>query len=307
MSPLKEITVIRGTFEKPFKSLTKARDAVRALKQSGPDRNILVYLRDGQYRPNKTVVFGLEDSGSSKQSITYASYPGETAVINGSKKILEWKQVTAAEKLPQRIEHLRNKIWVYSDPAIKSKDWKVYNLFKGDQILPRSRQGFAFDNPYYKTPEKSEAAHKFRKLTAEEIENKDYYSKTRAELIAKGVKGEGKGRFEVNEMCGYLFYSKGSIRNWANLDDIELFLFTRAEWLHEIRGIGSIDHKNRRAFFDFPTKFSTEMRRWRMTHSKEYPHEYFVENAIDYMDKPGEWCVNSKTGKIYILSEKTSY
>lgn len=292
-----------GSIDRPFKTLTKARDAVRKLKQTVKNRDILVYLRGGQYRLKKTVVFDLRDSGNANQTITYSSYPGETAELNGSIPIDNWKKIDKTSELPPRIRHLKDNIWVYTNPGLRSGKWKPYNIFQGGKSLPRSRQGFAFDNPYYKTPHKSKAAPRFRKLTPKEIQNKDYYSKSREELVTKGVKGDGKGRFEVNELCGYLFYSKDSIRKWDNLHDIELFLFTRAEWLHEMRGIRSIDTENRRAFFDFPTKFSTEMRKWRMTHPDKYPHEYYVENAIDYMDEEGEWCVNSNTGTIYIVSK----
>lgn len=293
-----------GTLDQPFRTIVAARNAVRQMKQTHKEKDILVYLRGGQYRPTETIVFNLDDGGSNSQSITYSSYPGEVAVINGSQMTSGWKRIPNSEPLPHNIEHLRDKVWVFSDPRIKSNHWKVYNLFKGDRKLPRSRQGFAFDNPFYANQTKSKAAGKFRKITQEDIENKNFYSKSRRELTSKGVKGRGEGRFEVNEMCGYLFYPKNSIKNWDNLDDIELFLFTRAEWLHEIRGIRSIDKTNRRAFFDFPTKFSTEMRRWRMTHPEKYPHEFFVENALDYMDELGEWCVNSDTGKVYLLADK---
>ncbi|NWK54145.1 right-handed parallel beta-helix repeat-containing protein [Verrucomicrobiaceae bacterium N1E253] len=291
-----------GSLASPFLTLDQARLAVRQLKKKQRAGEITVYLREGVYRFDRTLTFDLHDSGSKDLAITYASYPGETAVINGSKPIRNWTKLKAPKILPERVRHLSDQVWVYEHPDLK-KDWYVSHLFQGDRMLPRSRQGFTYDNPYYAEPGKSRAAPKFRKLTPEEIQNQDYYSKSRSELVRKGVKGDGKGRFEVSELCAYLFYPKGAIRQWHNLEDIELFLFTRAEWLHEIRGLQSVDPENRRAFFDFPSKFSTEMRRWRMTHPEKYPYEFFVENAIDYMDEPGEWCVNSKTGTLYMLSD----
>ncbi len=292
-----------GSFEKPFKSLDRARLAVRELKKTVKDRDIRVYLRGGKYQLDETVVFELQDSGANGQKIIYAGYPGETATLSGAVPVSDWKKMNADKKLPGRIKHLRNKIWVYQNDKLKNSSWKVYTLFQKGKTLPRSRQGFAYDNPFYKSPRKSNPSPKYRKLTREEIEKKDFYSSSREELLEKGVKGNGEGRFEVNEMCGYLFYPKNSIRQWRNLEDIELFLYTRAEWLHEIRGIKSIDKTNRRLFFDFPAKFSTEMRQWRIRGAEKYPYEFFVENALDYMDEPGEWCFNSRTGTVYLLSE----
>ncbi|MFC4991607.1 right-handed parallel beta-helix repeat-containing protein [Rubritalea tangerina] len=292
-----------GTKDKPYKSLDATRNAVRQWKTQHPNQDITVYLRQGKYRLGQTVKFTLQDSGSDTQSITYASYPGELAEINGSRPVLNWKPLSDDSILPDRIKHLKDKIWVYSAPRIKDKTWKINTLYQGQKRLPRSRQGFAYDNPYYTSPQKSAPSPKFRKLTPEQQSNKEYISANRSEIIEQGLRGEG--RFGCNELCAYLFYPKGAIRQWQNLDDIELFLFTRAEWLHEIRGIRRVDPSQRRAFFDFPTKFSTEMRQWRANAmATKYPHEFYVENAIDYMDEPGEWCVNTQLGKVFLLANE---
>ena len=64
----------------PFATLERARDAVRDLKgkKSGP---IVVLVREGIFELEKTVVFGVQDSGSTDASITYAAYPDEKRTI----------------------------------------------------------------------------------------------------------------------------------------------------------------------------------------------------------------------------------
>jgi len=79
-----------GTQAKPLATLSRARDAVRELgkKEEGP---IHVLMREGTYPLSETLVLGPEDSGTSERPVTYASYPGEKAVVSGGKRITGWQ------------------------------------------------------------------------------------------------------------------------------------------------------------------------------------------------------------------------
>ena len=61
-----------GTKEQPFATLAKARDAVREIKKQKREGDITVFIRGGIYTIHETIVFGLEDSGSQNQKITYS-------------------------------------------------------------------------------------------------------------------------------------------------------------------------------------------------------------------------------------------
>ncbi len=84
-----------GTKEKPFASITRARDAIRRQRtdDGGLKEPMIVYLREGTHRLKETVVFGLEDSGTKESPITYAGYPGERAVFSAGVKITGWKKL----------------------------------------------------------------------------------------------------------------------------------------------------------------------------------------------------------------------
>ena len=81
-----------GTAAKPFATVGRARDAVRAKIAKGMKADITVRLRGGTYRITEPIVFGPNDSGTEKHSITYAAWPGERPVISGAKVILGWKK-----------------------------------------------------------------------------------------------------------------------------------------------------------------------------------------------------------------------
>jgi hypothetical protein len=73
----------------PFVTLARARDAVRALKQSGPlpDGGVTVWIREGHYRFDTTLQLGPEDSGTTDAPIVYRAWPGENVIFDGSRPI----------------------------------------------------------------------------------------------------------------------------------------------------------------------------------------------------------------------------
>ena len=70
-----------GTIDQPFATLTRARDAIRELKQLGTKRDLRVLIRGGTSRIRETVVFSLKDGAADGHTITYAAYPGETPIL----------------------------------------------------------------------------------------------------------------------------------------------------------------------------------------------------------------------------------
>jgi len=71
----------------PFASISRARDAIRALRAKAPVGPITVQLRGGSYCLDGAVTFGPEDSGTEHAPITYAAYPGETPELIGGRRL----------------------------------------------------------------------------------------------------------------------------------------------------------------------------------------------------------------------------
>jgi len=80
-----------GTKDRPFATLTWARDAVRQIKKTskGP---ITVYLRGGTYYLDEPLVFTAKDSGSREAPVRFAAYEKEKPVLSGGVKLdLTWR------------------------------------------------------------------------------------------------------------------------------------------------------------------------------------------------------------------------
>lgn len=78
-----------GTISSPFETITKARDAVKALGTLTQDA--IVYLRGGSYNLSSTIVFDATNSGTGGFNVIYQAYSGEKPIINGGTTISNWQ------------------------------------------------------------------------------------------------------------------------------------------------------------------------------------------------------------------------
>ncbi len=115
-----------GTFEQPFATLTRARDAVRPLIAVGLTQPVTVLIRGGTYRITNPIVFGLEDSGSEPHSITYAAYPLEAPAFSGGRRIEGWTPDAGGT-------------WSAILPEVAAGLWSFRELFADGVRRPRAR------------------------------------------------------------------------------------------------------------------------------------------------------------------------
>ena len=80
------------------------------------------------------------------------------------------------------------------------------------------------------------------------------------------------------------------IKNWDNLLDVEV-VFNPVPWNLNLIQLESVDVENKIGYLAFEANA--------MPFTKPKFCIAWVENVIDYLDEPGEWCVNTKTRKIY--------
>jgi hypothetical protein len=85
-----------GTKSRPFASLDRARDAIRALKQNGElyHSGVQVFVRGGDYYLSEPFRLFEEDSGTEAQPVVYCAYPGENVRLVGGRRITSFARVT---------------------------------------------------------------------------------------------------------------------------------------------------------------------------------------------------------------------
>ncbi|MBN8215629.1 MAG: right-handed parallel beta-helix repeat-containing protein [Spirochaetes bacterium] len=110
-----------GTREKPFATLSRAREAIREWRAgAAPKEAVQVRLRQGTYFLPETFLLEPRDSGTAQFPVTYASAPGEKAVLSGGRPIEGLQE----GKLPGGA-----RVWTAQLPSVKSGAWYFRQLF----------------------------------------------------------------------------------------------------------------------------------------------------------------------------------
>ena len=115
-----------GTEASPRATLAGAQKAVRERIAAGLDGDVTVTVRRGIYELPQPLVFGPEDSGSEKFSITYRAAPGERVYVSGGSRITGWKAGPDG-------------VWTASVPGVKEGKWYFRHLFVNGRRAVRAR------------------------------------------------------------------------------------------------------------------------------------------------------------------------
>ncbi len=241
-----------GSSETPFQTITGARDHIRSLSKAERKQNIEVVLSGGTYFIDNTVVFNIIDGGTLDHTLSYKAAKGEVPIISSGKHIVNWQIL---EDPPSSLPEIaRSKVWVAELPeGIK----RFYTLYDGYEKLLRARSnGFQstqikFENFATRNVANPEDRHLLREITFPDTE----------------------------------------IKNWSNLDDIEVF-FSPVPWCLNFSAIDSVNEEDKTAYLKFEANAPP------FTTPKPY-NPAWVENVIDFLDEPGEWVLNMSENKLY--------
>jgi hypothetical protein len=228
----------------PFRTLARARDAVRALRKAEPGRAtpVVVRIRAGTYHLDETFRLGPEDSGTAKSPTIYAAYPGESPVISGGVPIAGWK-----------VE--RPGVWVAALPGVKEGAWNFTQLFVGDARRPRPRvpaDGYAFiAGELEPTPEaKGRGADRFRyegdAIRADwyrpgDVEVLPFHTWTMSRLRIAEVDPAAKVVRFTGTTRGLADYAKFKAGNRFLVENVKEALDAPGEWYLD-RGAGTLTY-----------------------------------------------------------------
>jgi hypothetical protein len=260
-----------GTEDKPLATLEGARAKVRENIAAGLSAPVTVLIRGGEYELTETVVFTPEDSGTKEFPVTYKSYEGETPIFTGGKKLTDWKPV---QRDPKGVsDAAKGKLWYVDIPQDLKGKWQITSLYDGTKLLKRSRSPEFFVSKKHKTD-------------AANAQPKD---------LGRILKfGDPPVTFDRT-----ITYENDDLKDWNNIRDIEIYMEPKHHWLINLLPLESIDPASKTATFTVePTYgFSGSGKKGSRGNA------YHVDNAIDYLDEPGEWCFNSLEGRVYIWPE----
>lgn len=113
-----------GTEEKPFLTLQRARDAVRALPSNAfKDGDVYVYIEEGVYRLQEPLILTWMDSGRNGHDVVYSAAPGKDPTISGAVRVTNWSLYNATLGIYQASIGSKNsrQLYVNGNRAVRAK------------------------------------------------------------------------------------------------------------------------------------------------------------------------------------------
>jgi len=255
-----------GSESKPFRSLAKARDAVRALKKgSFPKGGAKVLIAGGDYAAGQPLTLSTEDSGTAEAPVVYQAQPAQTPVFRGGVRVTRWQ--------PIRDTNLRDKL----DPAVRDRvlqaDVKALGVTDlGDATDLRKRpELFADGVPQTLARWPNEGF-----VKTGEILGTDTFTQWGS------IKGCKDGKFQ---------YVEDRPSRWLDEPDVRLYGYWFWDWFEEYQKVAQIDADARA--FTLAKPYSN--------YGYRKDQRYFATNLFREIDSPGEWYLDRRAGVLYWL------
>ncbi len=239
----------KGTETAPFKTITQAQKAVRAINGTMTG-DIEVILREGTYALPSTIGFDERDGGKNGHYVRYKAYEGEHPLITGGMPISGWT-----------LHDEKNNIW-----KAEGVDARFRQMYVNNKKGIRARFPNLLDN----------GDHNFFRLNKVDSAN---------------------SAFLVNN-------SDIGSANWNNLKKVEMHLMIA--WSENIMRLDKISNLGNVSRIDIqdPEKTKLFKRKYPMLGTafmSNPPKEqvYYLENAYEFIDTPGEWYLDETTNTLY--------
>ena len=91
-----------------------------------------------------------------------------------------------------------------------------------------------------------------------------------------------------------LYFPEGMIKDWWNVEDVEILVRPTREWIVNMLPLASIDKEKGVGRVAVEATYGMSKK------------GCWVENSIEELDKPGEWAINTKEGKVYLWPRSKS-
>ena len=249
-----------GSLSEPFATIPKAVAAVRELREEGNTKPATIFIREGRHQLNETLVLGLEDGR------------------NSIKETKELTEVGASESLSEA--YLTFAAYPNEQPIISGgvpvTEWELVSTDLPG--LPKNAKGKVWAA---KLPEGLDK----------------FYTLYDAEGRLNRARATGFLPTKMGDK-NTLYFPEGSLKNWDNLEDVELNIRPSRAWMINMLPLASVDEENGIA----KTKVSATYEMGELAHwvHKRDGNSAWIENTMDALDEPGEWVINSKTRMLYL-------
>jgi hypothetical protein len=266
-----------GTIEKPFLTLERARDAVRALRRASPETErqaVTVRLRGGTYQLSRTFELTRIDGGSPGAPVTYAAYGDEPVRISGGIGIPSSAFQPVREKgvllrlPPESREHV-----IQADlRALGIRDFGKHRQFgHGLPVVPAPMELFWNDS----------------------VMQLARYPNTGAIALGPIIDpGSMPREGDYTDRGGRFRYTDPRHARWAGVSGVWLQGFFNHGFADDKIRIAGIDTVRREVTLASPHMYSLA--------SGQNFNLYVAHNILEELDQAGEWYVDTTSGMLLL-------
>jgi len=98
-----------------------------------------------------------------------------------------------------------------------------------------------------------------------------------------------------------LHFPAGRLKNWSNVEDVEVVVRPHHAWIMNILPLKAVDEQEKIAHTSINATYAMNR-----LHFLKQTESCWVENALEELDEPGEWVLDSKEGKLYLWPRNDS-
>ncbi len=258
-----------GSADKPFASLERARDEIRAIRQKAglPKGGVTVLVHGGGYFVSKTFTLSTEDSGNAADPVRYCAAPGEKAAFQGGIRLGGWKQLNDPNLYPLLPRESIGRVWYVdlksvgiTNPMPVRGESPAHELFFNDQAMQLARG----------------PNERFLHIAGVAVTNLDH--------------GPGAYDTRPSSRQGVFTYNSDLPDRWAAEPDLLLYGYWFWGWSEGYQRVQHIDTANRMITLAKP---------WHENgFSVDAP--FYAYNALSELDAPGEWYMDRVNGRILL-------
>ncbi|MCK5806296.1 MAG: right-handed parallel beta-helix repeat-containing protein, partial [Lentisphaeria bacterium] len=262
-----------GSKAHPFRTLARARDAVRTLKAGGLDGAICVHVGSGEYPITEALKLMPQDSGTAGAPVIYRAEKMGEAVLYGGARVTGFRPVTDPVILARLPEGGRGKVWSTDLRAQGITDYGTLRVRGGigQPSAPPTLEVFVDGKPMTPSRWPNEGFVKIR------------------ELIESGSAKEKKP-----SVFGYL---DDRHARWTQANDLWLMGYWHFLWADATIQVAKIDTKAKTITTVKPYKYGN---RGMKNHQGII---YYAFNLLEEIDQPGEWYLDREGGVLYLYPE----
>ena len=263
-----------GAKDKPFATLTRARDEVRKLKRAGglPEGGVVVAIMPGRYQLTRPLELNQADAGTLAAPIVYRAAKRGTAIITGGVVLAGWRPVSDPVVVKRLDDRAKGRVYEADIAVGQLGELPGFSNggcgFKGKREFPLALFQAEERLPFARWP------------------NEGYVMT--GECLGKSIPA---GHMGIRYTEGRFVFKDERLKRWTDEPDLWFEGLWFVPWADSKMPLKAIDLDRQTIALENPDDSG---------YGYLPNRHFFAFNAICEIDRPGEWAVDRANHRVYL-------